>query len=224
MRAHHLAGIAASISIGLGSAAAAAQTAQPYPPPPYQQPQQTPYPYYQAPPPGYGQPPQYVPPPSPRIKYQPGMAPPQGYHIEETPRKGLVISGFVVLGTTYFLSATIGASSSNTDDRWLLVPVFGPFIDIGNRNAHGCPTGTSTSSLSCDVFDPIIRTYLAFDGVAQATGALLLTLGYVFPKKEFVADSYYSGKLTGPRMTSWTVVPQVTPGARYGLMLRGEVF
>jgi hypothetical protein len=224
MRAHLLAGIAASLSIGLGSAEASAQAAQPYPPPYPPPPQQAPYPYYQqTPPPGYAPAP-YVPPPAPRIKYQEGMAPPHGYHIEENPRRGLVISGYVVLGTTYFLSATIGLSSSNSDDRWLLVPVFGPFIDLGARNQHGCDSNVTASSVTCNVFDPVIKTYLALDGVAQATGALLLTLGYALPKKEFVSDSYYGSRSPGTGIASWTVVPQVTPGSRYGLMLRGELF
>jgi len=221
MRASIFVGLAASISIGFASAGASAQTPQPYPPQPPPN-----YPYYPppqgyAPPPGYA-PPQgsnYVPPPPTKIKYQEGMAPPQGYHIEENPRKGLVIAGYVVLGSTYFLSATIGMSSSNPDDRWLLVPVFGPFVDLGARNSHGCSSGNTT----CEVFDPVIKTYLALDGAAQMAGAVLLTTGYLFTKKEFVSDTYY-GRASAPRVATWTVVPQVTPGSRYGLMLRGELF
>jgi hypothetical protein len=219
--------MAASVAVGLGSATASAQAAQPYPQP-YQQPypppaQQAPYPYYQAPAQGYAPSP-YVPPPSPRLKYQEGMAPPHGYHIEENPRRGLVISGFVVLGTTYFLSATIGLSSSNSDDRWLLVPVFGPFVDIGARNEHGCGSTVTASNVTCSVFDPVIKFYLAFDGIAQTAGAVLLMTGYLFPKKEFVSDTYYGVRSSGPRIATWNIVPQVTPGSRYGLMLRGELF
>src|SRR5262245_51887322 len=98
MRLRVLVSLAASVSVWLASAAS---SAQPYPPAPYAAPNApSPYPYY--PPPAYGPPPAYVPPPqyapptyapSPRIKYEPGMAPPRGYHLEENPRKGLVISG-----------------------------------------------------------------------------------------------------------------------------------
>jgi len=68
---------------------------RPYPPPPYG-----------APPPYYGPPPQgsygYGPPPV-RIPYRDGESHP-GYHIEENPRKGLVISGAIrVRRTVLFL-------------------------------------------------------------------------------------------------------------------------
>jgi hypothetical protein len=162
---------------------------------------------------------------APRIKYREGMPAPAGYHLEESPRKGLVIAGAVTLGTTYFLSALIGGASSNPDDRWLLVPVFGPFVDAGNRGSHGCiARGSSTpSDQTCEALETVVVTYLVFDGVAQAAGGILLALGFALPKKEFVSDTYY-GLSSGPRVASWVVVPQVTPGARYGLVLRGEVF
>jgi hypothetical protein len=152
------------------------------------------------------------------------MAPPRGYHLEENPRKGLVVSGAVVLGTTYFLSAMIGISSGNKDDRWLMLPIFGPFFDIAARNEHGCGTGSTASTAACEVFDPVIKFYLAFDGIAQTAGAVLLATGFIFPKKEFVSDTYYGTRTSTPLVANWTVVPQVVPGSRYGLMLRGALF
>jgi hypothetical protein len=224
MRAHLIG--AAFFAIALAPATSSAQSAPgPYPPIPYTPGGMAPYPYY--PPPNLTPPPTYVPPPgyspyglNPRLKYEEGMPPPRGYHLEENPRKGLVISGALVLGGSYLFSALVGGTSSNTDDRWLLLPVFGPFFDIAARNAHGC----SSSDTGCNVFDPIIKFYLAVDGIAQVAGGVLLATGFIFPKKEYVSDTYYGRSARGPRIATWTVVPQVTPGARYGLMLRGEVF
>src|SRR4051812_17276499 len=79
---------------------AIAQTAAPYPAPPQ------PYPAY-APAPSA---------PAARLRYREGMPPPPGYHLEENPRKGLVISGAVVLGATWLLSSAIGAASTNASD------------------------------------------------------------------------------------------------------------
>jgi hypothetical protein len=198
------------------------------PPPPGAYPQAaapTPYPYYQQAPPGTYQEAApggyagYAPPP-PILKYQEGARAPAGYHLEERPRKGLVVAGSVVLGTTYFLSAAIGMASRNTDDRWLLVPVFGPFLDLGARGNNGC-TGTATAA--CDALDAVVRFYLALDGVVQGAGALLLVSGFVFPKKEFVSDSYYGASGKGPGIAWWTVSPDVT-SSRYGLTLRGALF
>jgi hypothetical protein len=145
---------------------------------------------------------------------------PAGYHLEERPRKGLVIAGSVVLGTTYFLSAAIGMASTNTGDRWLLVPVFGPFLDLGARGSDSCTT--SSSARTCDALETVVRFYLALDGVVQGSGALLLISGFVFPKKEFVSDSYY-GRTRGPGVAWWTVTPDVT-SSRVGLTLRGGLF
>ena len=144
---------------------------------------------------------------------------PPGYHLEERPRKGLVIAGAVVFGTTYFLSAAIGMSSKNTDDRWLLVPVFGPFLDLGARG-NNCTTSSSTTA--CDALETVVRFYLALDGVVQGAGGLLLISGFVFPKKEFVSDTYYGG-VRGPGVAWWTVTPDVS-SSRFGLTLRGGLF
>jgi hypothetical protein len=228
MRPSSVVGLATSFSIWLASVGASAQAGPQYPAP-YAQPG-APYPYYVAPPPPMMPPPAYGPQytqPSyapPRIKYQEGMAPPRGYHLEENPRRGLVVAGSVVLGTTYFLSAMIGISSGNKDDRWLMLPLFGPFFDIAARNEHGCSGGSTASNAACEVFDPIIKFYLAMDGVAQTAGGILLATGFIFPKKEFVSDTYYGARPNPPLVATWTVVPQVIPGSRYGLMLRGALF
>jgi hypothetical protein len=209
MRALVLVGLGLSFSILLGSTSSWAQGA----PPPAQ------YPYYPPPPGAYAQQPGAAP---VKLRYQDGVAPPAGYHMEEHPRKGLVIGGAVTLGTAYFLSATIGLSSSNPDDRWLLMPVFGPFIDMGARGSHSC--GPNSNAVDCNLFEPIIRFYLAMDGIVQTAGGVLLLSGFLFPKKEFVSDTYYGFVNHGPRLASWTVLPQVTPGSRLGLTLLGEIF
>jgi hypothetical protein len=228
MRAIHCITLGAGVSILVTSssswaqkappppAAPAAAPAQPYPaqPPPGAAPY--PSPPYGAPPPYYGPPPQgaygYAPPPV-RIPYHEGESHP-GYHLEENPRKGLVISGAVVFGVPYFLSVTVGLSSSNSADRWLLVPVFGPLATLAARS-NKC-----TDDVSC-VFEPVIRIYLAFDFVTQATGALLFSLGFALPKKEFVIDQRYGSAF---QLKSWAVAPRIFEGSKPGLVLSGEIF
>jgi hypothetical protein len=65
----------------------------------------------------------------PRLRYR------EGVHrrpatTRVSPRKGLIISGAVVLGTTWLLSAAIGAASTNSSDRWLL--------PVASRSPIGC--------------------------------------------------------------------------------------
>jgi len=211
-------------SILLASTAASAQTSAPYPtsptsppsgPPPYP-------PNYQPPPaapyPGYAPAPVA---PGARLRYREGVPPPPGYHLEESPRKGLVISGAVVLGATWVLSAAIGSASTNAADRWLFLPVIGPFADLVARGSRSC-TGTS-DTVDCSL-DSVVRFYLAMDGIIQTAGGVLLVLGFAFPKKEYVSDSYYGMNERGPRIQSWTVTPQLGRGSRFGLALTGEIF
>jgi hypothetical protein len=73
-------------------------------------------------------------------------------------------------------------------------------------------------------FEPVIRAYLAIDGAVQIAGAVLLTSGLVFRKKELVSDTYYGLSTAGPRIASWTIVPEVLPGSRYGLGFLGQLF
>ncbi len=98
----------------------------PYPPQQYQQPQ----PQYQQPQPQYQQPqyqqpqPQPQAPPPRRRPYAEGDPVPEGFHVEETPRKGLVIAGFIVLGIPYGISALTAISAKGSNEtNWLFVPL-----------------------------------------------------------------------------------------------------
>jgi hypothetical protein len=193
--------------------------AQPYPgqpPAPYPgQPSTAPPPYgappnYAPPPPGYG----YAPPPA-RLAYREGEARP-GYHLEESPRKGLVISGAITFAVPYLLSVTAAISSTYSPDKWLLVPVIGPLATIAARS-NSC----DVNSL-CDSIEPVIRFYLALDFVAQATGVTLFALGFIFPKKELVNDQYPAANAF--KLKSWAVAPRIFDGTKPGLVLSGEMF
>ena len=173
------------------------------------------YPQYPG---GYATPYAYAPPKPVKLAYHEGQAPPPGYHLEENPRKGLVIAGAVVLGVTYGLSASIGLAAQNTDYRWLAIPVFGPFIALGARNE------CNSNNFGCEGIDTVVRFYLVLDGIAQLGGAAMLISGVAFRKKELVSDTYYGRTEHGPRIATWSLTPDVMPGSRYGLVLRGAIF
>ena len=71
---------------------------------------------------------------------------------------------------------------------WLAVPVAGPWLTMGQRSS-ACDTSdpTAKEGLKCagDVFAVMA---LIMDGVAQATGATLLAIGYSATKTVLVRD------------------------------------
>jgi hypothetical protein len=200
---------------------ATAPMPQPYP----GQPVYGPSPYGAPPyaPPPYGAPPQYYPPPStaygwqplpPRLPYREGESHP-GYHVEENPRKGFVISGAVVFVVPYFISLSVGLASTSDSDKWLMIPVFGPLGTLSSRS-NKC-----SGDLDC-ALDPVVRIYLALDFATQSAGVFLFTLGYLLPKKEFVLGEYPSA--SGFKLKSWALAPRVFEGTKPGLVLSGEMF
>jgi hypothetical protein len=150
------------------------------------------------------------------VRYEPGGAPPPGYHLEENPRKGLIVAGALTFGIPYLISLTIGGASRNEADRWLMLPVVGP-------------VGTLTYTRDCDrdrglecAGNLLIVVGLAFDLAAQTAGAILITMGYVFPKKQWVNDLDVGRAPTRP--FTWSVLPRVDEVGRVGLTFSGTIF
>jgi hypothetical protein len=105
-----------------------------------------------------------------------GDSVPDGYHPVERTRRGLVIGGSVLFGTTYFLSVLAAAGSGDanpgeTNPLWpMWIPAVGPFIQM-----------TKTSSETANVF-------LALDGAAQTAGLIMLFYGLTSPKTVLVRN------------------------------------
>ncbi len=117
-------------------------------------------------------------------EWEPGDPIPPGYHPEGEIRQGLVIAGAVTLGTTWLLLGVLPASltlaacsefgSSGTDCALagtLFVPAIGPFIAM--------PFATESA---------LAEVLLAFDGLAQSSGAVMLILGLALQKDVLVKD------------------------------------
>lgn len=153
------------------------------------------------------------------IRYEPGVAPPAGYHLEENPRKGLIVAGALTFGIPYLISLTIGGASRHEADRWLMMPVVGPVgtLTYGGRDCDR----DRDNGVEC-VGNILIIVGLAFDLAAQTAGAILFTMGYVFPKKQWVNDVDIA---RGPaRPLIWSVLPKVDAAGRVGLTFTGTIF
>jgi hypothetical protein len=199
--------------------AAPAQPAAPVPlaaPPPAPPGAAPPPVAYPPPPPGYAYAPAYPPPPPgyayayPSASRPPKSVPyeggpvPAGYHVEDRSRRGLVISGAVILGVPYALGlsiASIGNFPNSTG--WLVVPGLGPWITLAARHRSGsCANSTVTAcSDSLDeTLDSSTRTFLVIDGLMQTTGAILFIYGLSSTQKVLARDFVGSLQLTPARI------------------------
>ena len=142
---------------------------------------------------------------------------PQGFHVEERPRKGLVIAGSIVLGVPWVLGVTFagGASPSfQNQTGWLVIPALGPWLTLATRSkSNNCNTSSSSLNDYCnDSDDSAIRTLLVFDGLTQAAGTIMLIVGLASPKKVVTRD--FIGSL------HWAPAPVGKTG--YGGFVSGE--
>jgi hypothetical protein len=118
---------------------------------------------------------------------------PAGYHVEERPRRGLVIAGTVVLAVPYGLGlAVAGGQNFPNSSGWLIVPGVGPWLTLLTRHKSSGCSGTSNSSDfdSCvdESLDDTTRTFLIIDGLMQTGGAVMLIAGLAAPKKVIARD------------------------------------
>ncbi len=94
---------------------------------------------------------------------------------ETAPNMTLIVTGAVAFGVPYLVSTSIASSSSHQGDGHLLVPLVGPWLDLGDR---GPLPPDNTPAHDSEVTN---RVLLVFDGIFQAAGALDIVSGFLFP-------------------------------------------
>ncbi len=106
----------------------------------------------------------------------PYAPPPQGQEMyaekstSHYPNKTLLSTGIGLFVLSYAPTAIAGAVSSRDEDRNLFIPVVGPWMDLGERNAPG--------GRSEDVAKGMIIT----SGIVQGAGVLLAVGSLVIPE------------------------------------------
>jgi hypothetical protein len=93
------------------------------------------------------------------------------------PNVPIVVGGAIAFVGAYGTSIAVAAANSKSEDNWLYVPVFGPWIDLANRPGCG-----GFNEPSCSREDGS-RALLVIDGVFQGLGVLTVALGLVVPQK-----------------------------------------
>lgn len=104
--------------------------------------------------------------------------------IEEktVPNGELIASGAIMLGATYGASVIVAATSDHQGDNHLYVPIAGPWIDLADRG------GCDATRDECDG-ETVNKVLLVADGIFQGVGALQIVGGFLFPKKQVVAEA-----------------------------------
>jgi len=138
------------------------------------------------------------------IAYNGGPIPP-GYHLEEKPRRGLVIAGTIVLAVPYGLGlAGAGGGNFPNSSGWLILPVFGPWLTLASRHSGSRDCTSAFDGASTCVHtgeDDVTRTFLILDGMMQLGGAVMLTVGLASPTKvvarDFVGSLHFAPSTIG---------------------------
>jgi hypothetical protein len=124
--------------------------------------------------------------------WQDGDPVPEGYHITQRTRTGLVVGGAVTFGVLYIISVMGAAivhdannSLGGTDNAdALFIPGVGPFVQM-----------TKTTSASGNVFN-------AIDGIAQCGGLAMLLVGLTNPRNVLVRNDLGATIIPAPYVSA----------------------
>jgi hypothetical protein len=132
--------------------------------------------------------------PPPEFRYEPGTLLPEGYHLEERPKRGLLVSGYMVTGIPYGAGLLVAAGSRFANGSYYLVlPIAGPWLALGFDNQSECNLfGDHDDEVSrgrCD-WQVAGDSLLLADGILQGIGGMLLVMGYSFTTSYAVRDGW----------------------------------
>lgn len=122
------------------------------------------------------------------------------------PDRGLLKSGVWTLGLSYVPALVVGIASPLPEDRYLLAPVAGPWIDFAKRDCPSCAHEGWNKAL------------LITDGVIQGVGALEILGSFLFIERSTVSQTARPAKK--PKALALHVVPRFI--GSYGLTAIGE--
>jgi hypothetical protein len=137
--------------------------------------------------------------------YRVGETVPTGGRIETTMSAPFIAVGASALGVGYVPSLLIGVTSAREADRALLVPVFGPFLDLALRGKCVPPPADAPTDVPgfeggldpCGVED-VNRAALIAAGVTQLVGAVFLGFG-LLPRPAYVRDLHLTAGVAPSR-------------------------
>jgi len=123
------------------------------------------------------------------------------------PDRGLLRTGVWTLGLSYVPALIVGIESPLPEDRYLLAPVAGPWLDFAKRDCDDCR------------HESLNQFMLAADGVVQGVGALEILGSFLFVERTVVSRPASNSKSN--TALDLRVVPRRYSGG-YGLTAIGH--
>ncbi|MDB4997771.1 MAG: hypothetical protein JWM74_5203, partial [Myxococcaceae bacterium] len=136
---------------------------------------------------------------------------PGGGHVESTRSMPALLAGSIILGLAYLPTAYFGAASSRKGDRILLLPVFGPWIDLLGRDKCMPPSGSDALPVDPCIEETANRVALVGSGLAQALGGFLFALGLPSHTVFFEDDPKAATRTPPVPQVTWRLAPAITP-------------
>lgn len=134
------------------------------------------------------------------LPYRSGDPIPAGYHVEDVGSPGLVYGGLALAGIPYVAGVAAAAGYGFSHGSiWLLLPVAGPFIAMGDRNID-CQLDRfqydpnvelkdiEQQCLDSAVDEVTAIAFLTASGLFQTSGALLMLVGAASSEQQLVRN------------------------------------
>jgi hypothetical protein len=108
------------------------------------------------------------------------------------PNSALLGSGLFAFGVPYVASVIVAATSDNSADHNLYIPVVGPWMDFANRGSCG---GFAQPACNTETANKVL---LAADGIFQGIGALEIVGAFLMPETRTVTVASEPHVVVGP--------------------------
>ncbi|MCC6899165.1 MAG: hypothetical protein IT377_09330 [Polyangiaceae bacterium] len=152
--------------------------AAPAPPPPATPPAAAPAPQpYPYPYPPYPYPYPYLPPPPAQLPFKEGDRVPDGYHTESRVRRGPIIAGATLGGSTYLINLLVASVASRGEDRGRVALLYVPGVGTWGYVGDACD---SDGDDGC--------SFVILHSAAHTVGVALFVYGFAAPRTVLVRN------------------------------------
>jgi hypothetical protein len=134
------------------------------------------------------------------LPYEEGNPIPPGYYVDSQVRRGPLVAGITMAGSTYVINLLVGLVATAVDDErgsLVLIPGLGTWVYVGDECGGG-----SSEDAGC--------SFLVLHSLVHTAGVVLIIVGLAARKKRLVRS--YAGL---------EVLPLVSDSAR-GMAIRGH--